>query len=81
MKTTSKMDLKKNHFARPHLKRILPEFFFMTSHLDSHGTTDIKSEMLSSVQTRNGIQRVEYSIRGIAHVQAYRKDDNCKALH
>ena len=53
----------------------------MTSHLSSHGTTDIKSEMLSSVQTRNGIQRVEYSIRGIAHVQAYRKDDNCKALH
>ena len=60
---------------------MLPDIFFMTSHLDSHGTTDIKPEMLSSVQTRNGIQRVEYSICGIAHEQAYRKDDYCKALH
>ena len=47
----------------------------MTSHLDSHGTTDIKPEMLSGVQTGNGIQHVEYNIRGIAHVHAYRKDD------
>ena len=49
----------------------------MTSHLDSHGTTDIKPEMLSGVQTGNGIQHVEYDIRGIAHVHvhAYRKED------
>ena len=45
----------------------------MTYHLDSHGTTDIKLEMLSGVQTRNGIQHVEYNLRGIAH--AYRKDN------
>ena len=43
----------------------------MTSHLNSHGTTDIKPEMLSGVQTRNGIQHIEYNARGIA----YRKDD------
>ena len=54
MKTTSKMDLKKIILPAPHLKRILPEFFFMTSHLDSHKTTDIKPEMLSGVQTGNG---------------------------
>ena len=47
----------------------------MTSHLDSHGTTDIKPEMLSGVQTGNGIQHVEYNIRGIANVHAFRKDD------
>ena len=27
----------------------------MTSHLDSHTTTDVKPDMLSGVQTRNGI--------------------------
>ena len=47
----------------------------MTSHLDSNGTTDIKPVMLSGVQTRNGIQHVEYDIRGIAHVHAYKRDD------
>ena len=55
----------------------------MTSHLDSHGTTDIKLEMLSGVQTGNGIQHVEYNIRGIAHVHVYRKDDffmQCRLL-
>ena len=36
-------------------KRILPDISFMTSHLDSHGTTDNKPEMLSGVQTGNGI--------------------------
>ena len=49
--------------------------FFMTSHLDNHETTDIKPEMLSGVQTRNGLQCDAYNIRGIGHVQAYRKDD------
>ena len=47
----------------------------MTSHLNSHRTTDIKPEMLSGVQTENGIQHVEYNIRGISHVQTYRNDD------
>ena len=69
------MDLKKNHFARPHLKRILPEFFFMTSHLDSHKTTDIKPEMLSGVQTGNGTPHGKYNIHGIAHARTNRKDD------
>ena len=46
----------------------------MTSHLNIHGTTDIKVEMLSSVQTGNGIQYDEYNVRGIAHVYNIRKD-------
>ena len=41
----------------------------MFSHLDSNGT-DIKPEMLSGVQTGNGIQNDEYNLRGIAHVHA-----------
>ena len=47
----------------------------MTSHLDSHGTTDIIPEILSGVQTRNLIQHDEYSICGIAHVRTHRKDN------
>ena len=44
----NKDDLKKIS-SPPHY--ILPEFFLRTSHLNSHGTTDIKPEMLSGVQT------------------------------
>ena len=44
----------------------------MTSHLNNHGTTDIKPEMLSGVQTRN-----KYNICGIAHACTNRKDDIC----
>ena len=47
----------------------------MNSHFDRHGTTDIKPEMLSGIQTGNKIQHDEYDIRGIAHVHAYRKWD------
>ena len=47
----------------------------MTSHLDSCTTTDIKPDMLSGVQTGNGIPHVRYNIRGIAHVRTNRKDD------
>ena len=47
----------------------------MTSHLDSHTTTDVKPDMLSGVQTRNGIQHDRYKIRGIAHARTNRKDD------
>ena len=47
----------------------------MTSHLSSHGTTDIKPEMLSGVQTGNGTPRDKYDIRGIVHMRANRKDD------
>ena len=47
----------------------------MTSHLDSHRTTDIKPEMLSGVQTGNGTPHDRYDIRGIAHGRTNRKDD------
>ena len=51
------------------------EIFFMTSQLDSYRTTDIKSEILSGVQTRNGTPHDKYNIRGIAHLRTNRKDD------
>ena len=47
----------------------------MTSHLNSHGTTDIKPEMLSGVQTGNGTPHDEYDIRGITHARTNRNDD------
>ena len=47
----------------------------MTSHLNSHGTTDIKPEMLSGVQTGNGTPHDKYNIHGIAHARTNRKDD------
>ena len=37
----------------------------MTSHLHSHGRTDIRPEVLSVVQTGNGIQHVEYDIQAL----------------
>ena len=47
----------------------------MTYHFDSHTTTDVKPDMLSDVQTGNGIPHDGYNIRGIAHVRTNRKDD------
>ena len=47
----------------------------MTSHLNSHRTTDIKPEMLSGVQTGNGTPHDKYNIRGIAYARTNRKDD------
>ena len=47
----------------------------MTSHLDSHTTTDVKPDMLSGVQTGNGIPHDRYNIRGIVHAHTNRKDD------
>ena len=47
----------------------------MTSHLNSHRTTDIKPEMLSGVQNGNGTPHNKYNIHGIAHAQTNRKDD------
>ena len=46
----------------------------MPSHLDSNTTTDIKPEMLSGDHTGNKIPH-GYDICGIAHAQAYRKDE------
>ena len=50
------------------------QFFFMTSHLDSQGTTDIKPEILSGVQTGNGTLHDKFDIRGNAHARTNRKD-------
>ena len=54
----------------------------MTSHRDSHTTTDIKPEMIPGVETGNGISHDTYYVRGIAHICAQtekttfsRKDD------
>ena len=47
----------------------------MTSRLNSHRTTDIRPEMLSGVQTRNGTPHDKYDMRGIAYVRTNRKDD------
>ena len=47
----------------------------MTSHVDSQTTTDVKPDMLSSVQTGNGIPYDKYDIHGIAHACTYRKDN------
>ena len=38
----------------------------MTSHLDSHMSTDVKPDILSGVHTGNGIPQDRYNIRGIA---------------
>ena len=40
------------------------KFWLMTSHNDSHTTTDVKPEMIPGVQTRNGIPHDKYNIRG-----------------
>ena len=69
------MAFPQNYFAPPPPLRKLPEIFLMTSHLDSHTTTDVKPDMLSGVQTGNGIPHDRYNIRGIAHVHTNRKDD------
>ena len=53
----------------------------MTSHLNSHRTTDIKPEMLSGVQTRKGTPHDKYNIHGIVHARTNRKDDIFKTLH
>ena len=44
----------------------------MTSHLDSHTTNGVKLEMLSGVQTGNGILHAKYDI---AHARTNRDDD------
>ena len=70
----NKDDLKK-FFWPSSLKRILPEIFLMTSHLYSHGKTDIKPVMLSGVQNGNGTPHDKHNIRGNAHARTNRKDD------
>ena len=47
----------------------------MTSHRDSHNTTDVKPEMIPGAQTGNGIPHDEYNIRGLFDKRTNRKDD------
>ena len=47
----------------------------MTSHRDSHNTTDVKPEMIPGLYAGNGIPHDEYNIRGIVHRRTNRKDD------
>ena len=47
----------------------------MTSHLNSHMTTDIKPEMFSGVETGNGTPHDRYNIRSIAHARTNRIDN------
>ena len=47
----------------------------MTSHRDSHTTTDVKPEMIPGVWTGNGIPHDKYDVRGMAHARTNRKDD------
>ena len=47
----------------------------MTSHLNSHWTTDIKPEMLSGVQAGSETPHDKYNLRSIALVHTNRKDD------
>ena len=58
----------------PPLKK-LPEIFLMTSHPDSHTTTDVNPDMLSGAWTRNGIPHDIYNIRSIAQARTNRKND------
>ena len=44
----------------------------MTSHLDSHMANDVKPDMLSGVQTENGIPHDRFNLRGIAHAKKTR---------
>ena len=46
----------------------------MTSHRDIHTTTDVKPEMIPSIQTRNGIPHDKCNFRGIAHAHTNKKD-------
>ena len=74
MKTTSKIGLPPQIFCPPPPLKKVPEIVLMTSHPDSHMTTDVKPDMLSGVRTGNGILRDRYDIRGIAHAHTNRKD-------
>ena len=47
----------------------------MTSHHNNHTTTDVKPELISGVETGNGIQHNKYDIHGITQARIDRKDD------
>ena len=68
-------DIKNIICPPPQLKEYYLKFFLMTFHLNSHGTTDIKPEMFSGVQTGNGTPHDKYNICGIAHACTNREDN------
>ena len=78
MKTTLKNEDDLKNWLSPQI--VLPviplkelhEMFLMTSHLDSHTTTDIKLDILSDVKTGNAIPHIMYVALPIC---ANRKDD------
>ena len=76
MKTITKIDPPLQIFLPPPLplKNCL-KFYLMTSHSDSHTTTDVKPEIITGIQTGNGIPHDIYNIRGIVHARTNRKDD------
>ena len=74
MRMTQKIGLPPNYFDPLPLKE-LPEIFLMTSHLDSHTTTDDKPDILSDVKTGNGIPHDTYNVCGNAHARTGRKDN------
>ena len=83
MKATSKIGLPPKIILLPLLLKKLPEIFLMTSHLDSHKTTDVKPNMLSGVKTGNGIPHNRYTALPMC-AQTEKttfscKDDLCKA--
>ena len=45
------------------------KFLLMTSHRDSHTTTDVKKVIIPGVQTGNGIPHDKYNIR--THMRAH----------
>ena len=69
------MTFPSNYFAPTPLKK-LPEIFLMTSDLDSHTATDVKSDMLSGVKTGNGIPHSRYTALPM-HAQT--KKQHCHA--
>ena len=80
MKTTSKLETtskmkKTTSKMKTTFKMKTTSNFLMTSHLNSHRTTDIKPEMLSAVQNGNGTPLDKYNIRSIAHTRTKRNDN------
>ena len=75
MKTTLKIGLPSKIFFCPLPLKDYLKFFLMTSHYDSHTTTDVKLEIILGVSPGNGIPHDNYNICGIAHARTNRKDD------
>ena len=64
--TKNENDLKTKMTSKKKSSLHVKEYCLQFSLMTSHGTTDIKPEMLSGVQTRNGTLYNKYNIHGIA---------------